>query len=147
MSEQEKITEAVAPAATGEAAPLKEKTEKELEKERKKAEKLAKFAAKKAKQEQIAKNQKANDEKKKQKAKKEVAPIPEYVDKTKKGEKKILIPLDDPSFSAYDPTAVESSWYNWWVKEGYFEPEFAEDGKIKPAGLFTIPAPPPNITE
>ncbi|GME86089.1 unnamed protein product [[Candida] boidinii] len=146
MSEQEKKPEAVAPAATGEAAPVKEKTEKELEKERKKAEKLAKFAAKKAKQEQIAKNQKANDEKKKQKVKKEVAPVPEYVDKTKKGEKKILVPLDDPSFSAYDPAAVESSWYNWWVKEGYFEPEFAEDGKIKPAGLFTIPAPPPNIT-
>jgi valyl-tRNA synthetase len=124
-------------------APVKVKTEKELQKEKAKAEKMAKFLAKKAKQEQLAKNAAKNKEKKK-KVEKEVAPA--FVDKTVPGEKKILVSLEDPSFSSYDPQSVESSWYEWWVKEGFFEPEFTEDGEIKPEGVFSIPAPPPNVT-
>ncbi|AOA63904.1 Valine--tRNA ligase, mitochondrial [Komagataella phaffii] len=126
--------------------PPKVKTEKELEKERKKAEKLAKFEAKKAKQEALKKNQLANAEKKTKKEKKPVEEVSVYVDQTPKGEKKILASLEDPAFKAYNPKNVESSWYEWWVKEGLFEPEFGPDGKPKPAGVFSIPAPPPNIT-
>ncbi|SCW01863.1 LAFE_0E08944g1_1 [Lachancea fermentati] len=128
--------------------PLKEdgseKTPKEIEKERKKAEKLLKFAAKQAKKAQAASKQAAAP--KKEKKKKEAEPIPEFVDKTVPGEKKILASLDDPALKAYNPANVESSWYDWWIKSGFFEPEFTEDGKVKPAGLFSIPAPPPNVT-
>ncbi|KAG7821184.1 hypothetical protein KL928_001268 [Ogataea angusta] len=131
----------------GEAAPQNPpKSAKELEKERKKAEKMAKFLAKQAKQQELAKNAAKNQEKKKKDTKKEAEPIPEFVDKTVPGEKKILVSLEDKSFSAYNPKAVESSWYQWWTKQGYFEPEFTEEGEIKPEGLFCIPAPPPNVT-
>ncbi|KAG7884294.1 hypothetical protein KL938_002166 [Ogataea parapolymorpha] len=131
----------------GQAAPQDPpKSAKELEKERKKAEKMAKFLAKQAKQQELAKNAAKNQEKKKKETKKEAEPTPEFVDKTLPGEKKILVSLEDKSFSAYNPKAVESSWYQWWIKQGYFEPEFTEDGEIKPEGLFCIPAPPPNVT-
>lgn len=130
--------------------PLKEdgtpKTPKEIEKERKKAEKLLKFAAKQAKKAAAAANNNNNGSKKAKKAKKEAEPIPEFVDKTIPGEKKILVSLDEPALKAYNPANVESSWYDWWVKSGAFDPEFTEDGKIKPEGLFCIPAPPPNVT-
>ncbi|SCU90053.1 LAME_0E06854g1_1 [Lachancea meyersii CBS 8951] len=128
--------------------PLKEdgseKTAKEIEKERKKAEKLLKFAAKQAKKSEAASKQSAAP--KKEKKKKEVEIIPDFVDKTVAGEKKILVSLDDPALKAYNPVNVESSWYDWWVKSGFFEPEFTKDGQIKPEGVFTIPAPPPNVT-
>jgi valyl-tRNA synthetase len=55
-------------------------------------------------------------------------------------------PLDDPQYKAYNPTAVESAWYSWWEKEGFFKPEFTADGKIKPEGSFVIVEPPPNVT-
>ncbi|CAH00820.1 valine--tRNA ligase [Kluyveromyces lactis] len=129
--------------------PLKEdgtqKSPKEIEKEKKKAEKLLKFAAKQAKQAQNQAGQ-AKNAAKKEKKKKETEPIPEFVDKTVAGEKKILVSLDDPALKAYNPANVESSWYEWWNKSGFFEPEFTKDGKIKPEGVFTIPAPPPNVT-
>lgn len=124
-----------------EGAP-RQKTAKELEKERKKAEKLAQFEAKQAK---LAAKQ-ASAKEKKPKAKKEVEPTPKFEDKTTPGEKKILVSIDDPSLKAYDPQAVESSWYNWWKKEGMFEPKFQKDGSILPAGRFCVPAPPPNVT-
>ncbi|KAI9258746.1 valyl-tRNA synthetase [Phascolomyces articulosus] len=54
--------------------------------------------------------------------------------------------MSEPMAGTYDPRAVESAWYHWWVKQGYFEPELTEDGKIKPEGLFVVPAPPPNVT-
>jgi valyl-tRNA synthetase len=46
----------------------------------------------------------------------------------------------------YDPIVVESAWYAWWEKRGFFEPEFTAEGKVKPEGLFVLPAPPPNVT-
>lgn len=129
--------------------PLKEdgteKTPKEIEKERKKVEKLLKFAAKQAKKAATAATGKDNSKKTK-KPKKEPEVIPDFVDETVPGEKKILVSLDDPALKAYNPANVESSWYDWWVKSGAFDPEFTEDGKIKPEGVFTIPAPPPNVT-
>lgn len=142
MSEQEKL-QATAAAAVEE--PKKEKTAKELEKERKKAEKMAKFLAKKQKQEADAQTKKPS-EKKPKKEKKVAEPVPEWIDQTKPGEKKILASLDDPAFKAYNPKNVESSWYEWWDKQGLFEPEFTESGDIKEEGVFSIPAPPPNVT-
>ena len=41
---------------------------------------------------------------------------------------------------------VESAWYSWWEKEGFFKPEFGPDGNVKNKGYFVIPEPPPNVT-
>lgn len=118
------------------------KTAKEIEKEKKKAEKLAKFQAKQAKQQQQP--QQSGNKKPKQESKKE--PIPEFKDETVPGQKKILHSLDDPALKAYNPKIVESSWYEWWKKQGFFAPKFDNDGNFLPKGRFVIPAPPPNIT-
>lgn len=129
--------------AVSEAGPPK--TAKQLENERKKAEKLAKFQAKQAKL--AAQSNNSNGEKTaKPKKTKEVEPIPEFVDKTVAGEKKILVSLDDPALKAYNPKIVESSWYGWWKQQGFFAPRYAEDGRPRPEGTFVIPAPPPNVT-
>ncbi|CAK7894206.1 hypothetical protein CAAN1_09S03510 [[Candida] anglica] len=132
---------AAAVGATADGAPVKEKTAKELEKERKKAEKLAKFNAKKAKKEAAP-----AAAPKPKKEKKVAEPVPEFIDETKAGDKKILVSLEEPAFKAYSPKNVESSWYSWWEKENLFAPEFTESGDIKPEGCFSIPAPPPNVT-
>lgn len=46
--------------------------------------------------------------------------------------------------AGYNPIAVESAWYEWWLAQGFFKPEyklpFAKDE------TFVIPAPPPNVT-
>jgi valyl-tRNA synthetase len=154
------VLEAANADATGQSAPGKDggdkeagkkvKTEKELEKERKKAEKDAKFKAKKAAQAAAAGKDgaaKAPAKEKKAKAEKEV--LPEYIEETKPGEKKVLKSLDGPHQKAYVPKVVESAWYDWWEKEGFFKPEYRgpleeADGKNEP--YFTIPIPPPNVT-
>ena len=41
---------------------------------------------------------------------------------------------------------MESEWYAWWEKSGFFKPEFGPDGKVKSKGYFVIPEPPPNVT-
>ncbi|KAI8144679.1 valyl-tRNA synthetase [Fennellomyces sp. T-0311] len=125
------------------AAAAAKKAKNEAKNEEKRRAKLAKFEAKKAKLEAEKKKQAAagDSEKKKKKAVKVEQPV--FVNKTPEGEKK---DMSDPMASAYDPRAVESAWYHWWVKQGYFEPELTEDGKIKPEGLFVVPAPPPNVT-
>ncbi|KIK55696.1 hypothetical protein GYMLUDRAFT_205313 [Collybiopsis luxurians FD-317 M1] len=48
--------------------------------------------------------------------------------------------------NSYNPIAVESAWYDWWNAQGFFAPQLTEDGKVRPEGLFVIPAPPPNVT-
>ncbi|ORY65855.1 tRNA synthetases class I-domain-containing protein [Pseudomassariella vexata] len=130
-------------------AETKVKTEKELERERKKAEKNAKFLEKqKAKQDaaQAASAAAASKPKKVKPQKVEEDPLPEYVEDTPHGEKKRLKPLDDPQFKAYNPIAVESAWYEWWEKEGFFKPQFKADGSVKDEGSFVIVIPPPNVT-
>ena len=137
-------------ATTPQEGQPKQKTAKELEKERKNAEKLAKFNAKKAKQAAEANNKpkkdQQKDDKKTKKANTPTTKIPEFVDKTVPGDKKILVSLDDESFKAYNPKNVESSWYSWWEKQGFFEPELTANGEIKKEGCFSIPCPPPNVT-
>lgn len=46
--------------------------------------------------------------------------------------------------AAYDPPAVEAAWYDWWFKQGFFDPAYnnpAPDNE-----KFTIVIPPPNVT-
>ncbi|KAJ3035387.1 hypothetical protein HDV00_004032 [Rhizophlyctis rosea] len=115
----------------------------------KKLAKQAKFEAKKAAQAAAAAAKaaaEASGEGKKEKKKKEAKPAveePEFVNTTPKGEKK---DLSAPMAASYDPTAVESAWYDWWEKEKFFSPELTADGKTKPEGTFVIPIPPPNVT-
>lgn len=54
--------------------------------------------------------------------------------------------LSQPMAAGYNPIAVEAAWYDWWNEQGFFKPQLSPDGKPKPAGLFVIPAPPPNVT-
>ncbi len=76
-------------------------------KEKAKADKAAKFAAKQqAKQQQQQPVSQAAP-----KAKAQTPTLPPYKDETPLGEKKIIQPFDHPHFSAYNPSAVESAWY------------------------------------
>jgi valyl-tRNA synthetase len=127
-------------------AEKKEKSAKELEKERKKAEKDAKFKAKKAAAAQTGGAAKDAAPAKEKKKKADAEQLPEYVEETPKGEKKILQSLDGPYTKAYIPKVVESAWDAWWEAQGFFKPEFANNGNVKPAGHFVIPIPPPNVT-
>ncbi|KAJ1919901.1 hypothetical protein H4219_001681 [Mycoemilia scoparia] len=43
----------------------------------------------------------------------------------------------------YDPSLVESGWYEWWQKKGLFEPKTKSSPEIYE---FLMLAPPPNIT-
>jgi valyl-tRNA synthetase len=129
------------------------KTEKELEKERKKADKDAKFNAKKNAQALAAFSDKITgrgEDKKGKKVKGNNEQLGEYIEETKKGEKKILKPMEDSPFTkAYVPKAVESAWNDWWDKEGFYKPEYNVEHRselAKKKGSFTIPVPPPNIT-
>ncbi|OAQ70547.1 valyl-tRNA synthetase, mitochondrial precursor [Pochonia chlamydosporia 170] len=88
----------------------------------------------------------AANKEKKAKEKKAEEVIPPYVEDTPAGEKKRIRSFEDPNFKAYDPIAVESAWYDWWQKEGFFKPKFTPDGKVKEAGSFVIVHPPPNVT-
>ncbi|KAJ5551481.1 valyl-tRNA synthetase-like protein [Penicillium sp. DV-2018c] len=73
-------------------------------------------------------------------------PLPEYIEETPKGQKKLLGSLDDVFHKSYNPQIVESAWYDWWEEEGFFKPEFTADGAVKEKGSFVITAPPPNVT-
>ncbi|KAG2218972.1 hypothetical protein INT45_008396 [Circinella minor] len=144
MSTEEKKETIVPPTdADAAAAAALKKAKNEAKNEEKRRAKLAKFEAKKAKLEADKKKaaESGPSEKKKKKATKVEQPV--FVNKTPEGEKK---DMSEPMASAYDPRAVESAWYHWWMKQGYFEPELTEEGEIKPEGLFVVPAPPPNVT-
>ncbi|MCJ1272728.1 hypothetical protein MMC21_000515 [Puttea exsequens] len=126
----------------------KAKSEKELGKERKKAEKQKKFDEKKSKTANApgsASTSKTKEKKAKSEKETETA-LPDFEWTSGDGSKKELPSFDDPLYKAYNPKAVESGWYSWWEKSGFFEPEFGPDGKVKTKGYFTIPEPPPNVT-
>ncbi|KAH6628675.1 tRNA synthetases class I-domain-containing protein [Chaetomium tenue] len=117
---------------------------KSEQKEKAKADKAAKFAAKQAKLKQQQPQQKAAAAQAAPKPPKAQAPsLPPYQDETPAGEKKIIQSFDHPHFQAYNPKAVESSWYQWWEKSGFFQPRPARSPEI---GKFVIPLPPPNVT-
>ncbi|KAK7094600.1 valine--tRNA ligase-like [Littorina saxatilis] len=134
------------PSATGgDDSQPKQKSAKELAKEAKRLEKLEKFKAKQDKQAQQPK--KAEGEKKKD-AKKDVdkkRDVITYNIPTPKGEKK---DTSGEMPNAYSPPYVEAAWYDWWVQQGYFKPEYGgRDGtKAKYEDKFVIVIPPPNVT-
>ena len=49
---------------------------------------------------------------------------------------------------AYSPQYVESAWYSWWEKSGFFKPEYGRKNikDIPEEGVFTMVIPPPNVT-
>jgi len=66
-----------------------------------------------------------------------------FVNTTPEGDKK---DTSEPMANAYDPKAVESAWYSWWKKQGYFTPS-AKDAVDRPhTEKFTMVIPPPNVT-
>jgi len=79
---------------------------------------------------------KESDKKKKEKILRLKKP---YDNPTPKGDKKILVELP----KEYDPSMVEAAWYDWWVKKGFFKPEFFNDETRE---KFVIVIPPPNVT-
>lgn len=58
--------------------------------------------------------------------------------------------LSQPMAAGYNPLAVESAWYDWWLAQGFFKPEYQLPSQqhIKPEDreAFVIPSPPPNVT-
>ncbi|KAI1430972.1 tRNA synthetases class I-domain-containing protein [Xylaria sp. CBS 124048] len=75
------------------------------------------------------------------KASKSKTPLGPFEDPTKPGQKKVLQSFEHPHLNAYHPSAVESSWYQWWEKSGFFQP------RAEPSdSTFVIALPPPNVT-
>ncbi|CAD5122784.1 DgyrCDS11191 [Dimorphilus gyrociliatus] len=62
-----------------------------------------------------------------------------YYDRTLKAGDKKNVTLGLPS--KYNSQFVESTWYDWWAKEGFFTPKAEKD-----KNSFTICLPPPNVT-
>ncbi|KAG8720843.1 hypothetical protein FRC08_017884 [Ceratobasidium sp. 394] len=118
-------------------------TKSAAKKEAKRLEKAAKFAAKTAKAPPTTTSTPAGEKKKPAKEKETKAEEAPFVNNTPSGEKK---DLSEPMAAGYNPIAVESAWYDWWNKEGYFKPQMGPDGKPKAEGQFVLPCPPPNVT-
>lgn len=127
----------------------KVKSEKELKKEAARLAKLEKFKKKQEKMEQ-EKKQKAESQNEKEKPKKEKKEkvVISYVRPIARGEKKDV--SSDPMPESYSPQYVEAVWYEWWMKQGFFKPEYtAPGGNIltpNPKGRFVMVIPPPNVT-
>ncbi|XP_075042837.1 valine--tRNA ligase, mitochondrial isoform X2 [Mixophyes fleayi] len=67
----------------------------------------------------------------------------EYKIATEPGEKKdTTCPLP----ASYSPRYVEAAWYSWWVKEGFFKPEYQSHLPHATPEVFSLCIPPPNIT-
>ncbi|XP_037375238.1 valine--tRNA ligase, mitochondrial [Talpa occidentalis] len=62
---------------------------------------------------------------------------------TEHGEKKDVSQLLPP---AYSPRYVEAAWYPWWVREGYFKPEYQTRLPQATGETFSMCIPPPNVT-
>ncbi|KAK0725592.1 tRNA synthetases class I-domain-containing protein [Lasiosphaeris hirsuta] len=123
------------------AAPDATTAKKNEQKEKAKADKAAKFAAKQSKIKQQPKQAAAQPTPKA--AKVQAPALPAFKNDTPAGDKKAIKPFDDPYFNAYNPSAVEAAWYEWWEKSGFFKPETHGSADI---GTFVIPLPPPNVT-
>ncbi|CAJ0941814.1 unnamed protein product [Ranitomeya imitator] len=67
----------------------------------------------------------------------------EYEGRTAPGEKKdTAVPLP----AAYSPRYVEAAWYSWWVKQGFFKPEYQSRLPHAQPQIFSLCIPPPNVT-
>ncbi|KAF8737658.1 hypothetical protein AX14_012535 [Amanita brunnescens Koide BX004] len=116
-------------------------TKAAAKKEAKRLEREVKSAAKVANQPSSTPS--SNGEKRPKAAKDKKDEDVPFVNTTPKGDKK---DLSGPMAAGYNPIAVESAWYDWWLEQGFFKPQLTPDGTPKPQGLFVIPAPPPNVT-
>ncbi|KAM3911774.1 valine--tRNA ligase, mitochondrial isoform 2-T2 [Leptodactylus fuscus] len=67
----------------------------------------------------------------------------EYEGHTAPGEKK---DTSNPLPAAYSPRYVEAAWYSWWVKEGFFKPEYQSRLPHARPEVFSLCIPPPNVT-
>jgi len=49
---------------------------------------------------------------------------------------------------AYSPKYVETAWYSWWEKSGFFKPEYGRESikDVPKEGTFMMVIPPPNVT-
>jgi len=132
------------PEGADPAVPVK--SAKQLEKEAKKAaEKAAKLEKFKAKQNEKAKMNKDDKADKKEKPKKGERVDAVYTSNTKPGHRKDTeCPLPD----GYSPNYVESAWYAWWEKSGFFKPEYGRKNikDVPDEGVFMMVIPPPNVT-
>ncbi|KAH0630414.1 hypothetical protein JD844_013424 [Phrynosoma platyrhinos] len=59
------------------------------------------------------------------------------------GEKK---DTSGPLPTSYSPRYVEAAWYAWWVKEGFFKPEYQHHLPHQKPETFSLSIPPPNVT-
>jgi len=66
-----------------------------------------------------------------------------YVERTPDGDKKLM---DAEMAATYDPIAVESAWYSWWEKQGYFTPDAKKCKNLPEDKRFIMVIPPPNVT-
>lgn len=141
---QDNTEELIAAAiAAGTLNPLNEdgteKSKNQLKNELKKAAKLEKFNAKQSKVKATAS---ANAEAGKMKTlDKKSGEIDEALLKVPKGEKK---PMTGAMADSYNPKAVEACWYAWWEKQGFFSPDYKDDGSEREK--FVMVVPPPNVT-
>ncbi|XP_066110325.1 valine--tRNA ligase, mitochondrial isoform X1 [Saccopteryx bilineata] len=62
---------------------------------------------------------------------------------TELGEKK---DVSGPLPPAYSPRYVEAAWYPWWVREGFFKPEYQTRLPQATGETFSMCIPPPNVT-
>ncbi|XP_035879660.1 valine--tRNA ligase, mitochondrial isoform X1 [Phyllostomus discolor] len=62
---------------------------------------------------------------------------------TELGEKK---DVSQPLPPAYSPRYVEAAWYPWWVREGFFKPEYQIRLPQATGETFSMCIPPPNVT-
>lgn len=62
---------------------------------------------------------------------------------TEQGEKK---DVSRPLPPAYSPQYVEAAWYPWWVREGFFKPEYQARLPHATGETFSMCIPPPNVT-
>uniref|UniRef100_A0A8D1VHW7 Valine--tRNA ligase, mitochondrial n=1 Tax=Sus scrofa TaxID=9823 RepID=A0A8D1VHW7_PIG len=62
---------------------------------------------------------------------------------TEHGEKK---DVSRPLPPAYSPRYVEAAWYPWWVREGFFRPEYQTRLPQATGETFSMCIPPPNVT-
>lgn len=62
---------------------------------------------------------------------------------TPEGEKK---DMSQAMNSTYHPKEVESAWYSWWEKKGYFTPDAKSSQNTVEGKRFVMVIPPPNVT-
>uniref|UniRef100_A0AAY4DG87 Valine--tRNA ligase, mitochondrial n=1 Tax=Denticeps clupeoides TaxID=299321 RepID=A0AAY4DG87_9TELE len=67
-----------------------------------------------------------------------------YTGSTLPGEKKDTTSVPFPQ--SYSPEYVESGWYQWWEKEGFFTPEYHNKLPHAASRTFSLCIPPPNVT-